>query len=439
MTDITQYLPRVSEVVDQIFAVYKKTGDSESPRKYLGASIIGHHCERYLWFDFRQATKSDIEGRIYRLFETGNIEEIRMVKDLRAIGCEIHDVDANGQQWSISDLGGHFSGHMDGGGLGIPEAPKSWHVLEFKTHNKKSFCELLKLRVRKGKPQHYAQVQIYMHKTGMKRALYMAKNKDTDELYSERIEYDREYCEQLMDKAKRVIFSSQPPERPYSRSDYYLCSWCDAKEICWGTGLTAFPVKQISCRQCCYATPTIDGHAHWVCSKYNRSLSSQDQDKACDKHLLMPGMLQFAQSIGHGTDTDGDDHIVYSNHSDDLLWYAGTHKQGFATFELLVLRQKDLTNEMIIGAKEVMGAVATDICDDILNRYPDGETRVVWKGFQSDLPKEWSKLYNEDFWKLTPIEISQLPDDRNIAEFDGGRLAIVYLNGNSAEIREGVK
>lgn len=440
MTDFTKYLPKVSETVKLIEERYKQAGDSEPPRKYLGASIIGHHCERYLWFNFRQATIPNFSGRMYRLFETGDCEEPRMVKDLRAIGCEVHDVDANGKQWAISDLGGHFSGHFDGAGLGIPEAPKTWHVLEFKTCNNKSFNELKKIGVLKSKPQHYAQMQIYMHKTGMKRALYLVKNKETDKLYSERINYDRNFGEQLIELAKRIVFSGQPPERPYGRSDYYLCGWCDAHDVCWGTGEKAFPVNQVSCRQCCHASPTLDGHAHWKCSKHNRSLSSQDQDKACNKHLLMPGMLAHSRPIGHGVSQEGDDYIVFEiNENKELPWYHGANERGFSTAELMTLRKQDLTSAMIRAVKSTMGAVATDICNDILNRYPDEDTRVIWQGFQSDLAKAWMKEYNENFWDLIPIEISQLPDDRNVAEFNGGRLAIVYLNGNSAEIREGVK
>ncbi len=440
MADLTPYLPELSETVEKIYKHYKKTGDTESPRKYLGASIIGHHCERYLWYNFRQTTKPEFDGRMYRLFQTGHLEEARMVEDLLDIGCEVHDIDQDGNQFAISDLGGHFSGHMDGVGLGIPEAPKTWHVLEFKTHNSKSFAKLKKSGVKDFKPQHYAQMQVYMHKTGMKRALYMAKDKNTDELYTERIRYDQAFCENLMARAERIVFNNKPPERPYSRSDYYLCSWCDAQKICWGIGDTALPITAPSCRQCCHATPKLDGHARWLCTKHERSLSSQDQDTTCDKHLLLPGMLSFAEPIGCGRNLADDDYIVFQNTGDEEPpWNHGAHDRGFSTAELMTLRVEDLTNEMIVVAKQVMGAVATDACDDILNRYPEEDTRIVWEGHQSGLANEWLNRYGEDFWAMKPIDISQLPNDRNIAEFEGGRLAVVLLNGHGAQIREGVE
>lgn len=90
----------------------------------------------------------------------GDLAEARFVADLRAIGCTVYEVDENGKQFAIEALGGHFGGHMDGAALGIPEAPKTWHVTEFKTHSAKSFAKLQKDGVQKAKPQHYAQMQI---------------------------------------------------------------------------------------------------------------------------------------------------------------------------------------------------------------------------------------------------------------------------------------
>ena len=46
--------------------------------------------------------------------------------------------------------------------LGLLEAPKTWHVAEFKTHSAKSFAELVAKGVVLAKPQHAAQMQVYM-------------------------------------------------------------------------------------------------------------------------------------------------------------------------------------------------------------------------------------------------------------------------------------
>lgn len=125
-----------------IYASYEaRQGDGF--RDHLGASIIGKSCARALWYDFRWVTPSRHSGRLLRLFETGQLEEDRMVRNLRATGATVLEVDPDtGRQFRVEAHGGHFGGSLDGVALGLLEAPKTWHVLEFKTHSAKSFADL---------------------------------------------------------------------------------------------------------------------------------------------------------------------------------------------------------------------------------------------------------------------------------------------------------
>src|SRR5690606_18879772 len=97
--------------------------------------------------------------------------------------------------------------------LGLPEAPKTWHVGEMKSHNLKSFTALKKDGVEKSKPLHYGQMQIYMHARGRDRAVYLAVCKDNDELYAERIKYDAAYVGRLLAKAQHIIHANDLPPR----------------------------------------------------------------------------------------------------------------------------------------------------------------------------------------------------------------------------------
>jgi hypothetical protein len=453
VTNLADVLPKESKTVRAIYDHYKKVGDAAPVRGYLGASIIGHLCERYLWYTFRQATLPDISGRTYRLFETGNLEEARFVKELRAIGCEVHDVQPisqNGvgindpEQFEVSAFGGHFSGHMDGCALGIPEAPKTWHTLEFKTHNAKSFRELKKKSVRESKPQHYAQVQIYMHLTGMKRALYLAVNKDTDELYSERIRYDKSEAEQLMERAKRVITASEPPERLGSRPDYYLCRWCDAKAACWGTESPdpALPVASLSCRQCCHATPILDGqdefHRLWKCEK---DLQYPDHKGDCIYHLVLPGLLAFTERWTYHNDKQGE-WIEFQN-TDGTVWKHGNAPGCYSSKELRVLPADHLANKMVQDTKEFFRAEVAEVQDDILSRYPawlpdkNGKVskHVTWKGPAEELVAEWKERYGEDLVSLPPIA-KYNSEQYNAVEYTGARVAVIWNKSQQAEIRE---
>lgn len=118
-----------------IYATYEaRQGDGF--RDHLGASLIGKSCSRALWYDFRWTTPARHSGRILRLFETGQLEEARLVRDLRATGATVMEVDPEtGRQFRVEAHGGHFGGSLDAVALGLLEAPKTWHVVAFKTHS----------------------------------------------------------------------------------------------------------------------------------------------------------------------------------------------------------------------------------------------------------------------------------------------------------------
>jgi len=396
MPKLSEFIQKNHRVVEDIFSHYKKVGDSEQSRAYLGASIIGEPCERRLWYTFRGACSEDFPGRIYRLFETGDLEEIRIVKDLRDIGCTVHDVDpATGKQFEVNDLGGHFSGHMDGCLLGLPGAEKTWHVCEFKTHNDKSYKKLVSVGVESGFPKHYAQMQAYMHKTGMKRALYFGANKNTDEMWAERIHHGKAFAEGLIEKAKRVIFSNDLPSRLSDRADWWECKFCPARELCHGVG-NVLPIPSVDCRQCCHATPTLNGSARWVCSKHNRGLSKADQEKACGDHLLIPHFLNGFDVDGYGVDGEtGDDFIVYSDKDGGKFANGSHHPQYvcYSTSELIGLSRKALFSPAVAEAKRLFGArITSPPVEDILSKRSEDTTPVLWSGKPEDVEIAWMKL-----------------------------------------------
>lgn len=437
--DVKDHIPD-TPIVDAIYAHYKKVGDSEPQRGYLGASIIGHPCERYLWYNFRQCCSEDVSGRTYRLWETGDLEEVRLSKDLQAIGCAVFDTDGEGEQFEVSALGGHFSGHLDGCARGIPGAKKTWHVMEYKTHKDKSFRHLLKYGVEKSKPQHYAQMQSYMHLTGMKRGLYLARNKDTDEIYAERVKYHKAFCDDLMAKAERIITASEPPPRLNEKRDYYLCSWCDANDICFGTeGLSpkpALPLKTVSCRQCCHATPIIDGTAaRWNCSMAKAPMLADAGP--CKDHLCLPGLFAFAEIDCCIRSQGGDANVIVMKNSDGETWLHGNDTNSYSTTDLLTLPADLLTSGIVSDVKELFGGKMT-FSRNPLEKYSEENSDVLWKGPASKLSDAWLLAFQTDLGTKIPIErYGNLPE-YDAAEMEGEILVIVWGNG-TGEIREKVR
>jgi hypothetical protein len=279
-----------------IYRAYEARERGEG-RAHLGASLIGHACVRYLWLSFRWAAQEAFDGRMLRLFETGKLEEARLVADLRAIGCEVSEGPAPGEQWRVTAHGGHCGGSMDAAVQGLPEAPAAWHVAEFKTHSAKNFAGLAK-GVQKAQPRHWAQMQLYMGLTGMKRAVYIAVNKDTDELHVERIEFAQAEFDKLMERARVAIFSPEPPAKISDDASWYVCKFCHFHELCHGTAAPA-----VSCRSCVHATPEPDGEARWSCARHSKDLELAEQRVACPEHRHFPILLgRFAELVAADAD-----------------------------------------------------------------------------------------------------------------------------------------
>jgi hypothetical protein len=293
-------LPKpVSATVSAIYRAYEANADTEN-RPHLGASLIGRECSRALWYTFRWCGTERHEGRLLRLFERGQREEAVFAANLRAIGCTVHEVDPRtGEQFRFSGVAGHMGGSMDAAALGVPEAPETWHCCEFKTHNAKSFKDLVDRGVAEAKPEHWCQMQVYMHWSGMTRALYLAVNKDTDELYSERLHYDKAAAEALIEKAQRIILADNPPARLSERPDWYQCKWCQFHAICHEGALPA-----VNCRTCAHATSELDGEGRWSCYKFRSDIdtATQRQGAQCPGHVFIPALVPWPQTDANEQD-----------------------------------------------------------------------------------------------------------------------------------------
>lgn len=275
-------------------AIIKQADDGLRP--HLGASLIGRECERALWYGFRWSVAKTHPARILRLFARGQREEEVFVHLLRQTGVRVMDVNPHdGKQYSFKT--GHFGGSMDAACIGLPEAPKTWHVVEFKTHGNKSFTDLAKHGVEKSKPEHAAQMQCYMAWTGMTRALYMAVNKDTDELHLERIDFDKAQADKWFERAARIIDSPEPPLGLSRDPAFFKCKMCDYSGLCHQS---AVPLP--TCRSCAHATPEPAGT--WACERHHAALDVDRQKAGCDAHRYIPKLLAGWAEVVDASDTD---------------------------------------------------------------------------------------------------------------------------------------
>jgi hypothetical protein len=433
------FLAQDSLTVQAIYAWHKKRGDAEEQRGYLGASIVGHFCDRYLWYTFRACVKRTFDGRMYRLFETGDLAEIRFATELAGIGCKVlvKDPDTN-KQWAVSAVGGHFSGHTDGVVLGIPEAPKTWHVLECKTHNDESFQKCKKQGVKIAKPTHYAQMQAYMGLMKLDRALYLFVNKDTDELWSERVEYNAGEFRAIITRAERIIRATQPPERCSVRPDNFQCKFCEAHDLCWGTDSVALPLPSVTCRTCCHATPEIDDEgtsARWSCAKHKKDITPDEQKAACKSHLVIPGLLTFCQP----TDS-GEDWIEFRNLKDNAVWRHGAGAGMWATTELFLIPTLLIATKPISAVKEAFdGTVASVEVGTLLDAYPAEDSRLVWETDNFGDTNDTGAFFEWVAESYGPLTATFKNKTHEAREYGKRFLAVVYKEHNQAAIWEGVE
>ena len=214
-----------------------------------------------------------------------------MLDDLEAAGIKVYRRDlATGQQFAVSAIDGHFRGHMDGMGERFPEAYATMHLLEFKTHSEKSYKDVVSKGVQLSKPGHYAQVQLYMHFTGLTRAFYLAHNKNSDELYQERIAYDAVEASRLVARAERIIKSDIPPprlhENPSSKAAW-ACQFCPHFAVCHERAL---PPR--NCRTCLSASPVAGGFS---CDLFHQVNDPHMQRLGCSRHLYIPQLVSLEQ------------------------------------------------------------------------------------------------------------------------------------------------
>ena len=240
---------RINAAVD---AALEADRAATPPRDYLGASRLGHACERALQFEFAGVPKDegqDFSGRSLRIFAIGHQLEDLAIRWLRAAGLDLYTRKGNrpdGEQFGFSVAGGRIRGHVDGIVAQAPAAlglhtPALW---ECKTMNAKNWRACVKDGVTIAKPVYAAQIalyQAYMEATvpgiSAAPALFTAINKDTAELHHELVPFDADLAQRMSDRGVRILRATDADEllpRIAANRDFFECRFCPWAERCWG-------------------------------------------------------------------------------------------------------------------------------------------------------------------------------------------------------------
>lgn len=260
--------------------------DDDPFRSHLGASLIGRECQRELWYGWRWAGIKRFPARVLRLFNRGHLEEARFNALLEMIDVHIH-LNEDGGQDRISAHGGHFGSALDGTLYNVPDCPGEWLLGEYKTHGDKSFKALRKARaVAVAKPEHNAQMQACMALRGIHKCLYMAVNKNDDDLYCEIVEYNPAVAAQYLDRARDIIIAAEAPAKVNEDPSAFKCKFCDWSDVCHYGGKV---LK--NCRTCKQAVADIPSGT-WGCNLHGHELDKAAQKKGCEDHEFMPELAR---------------------------------------------------------------------------------------------------------------------------------------------------
>jgi len=295
-------------------------------RTRLGAGVMGEECDRFLWYGFRWAfvDKAESDGRMQRLFNRGYIEEARMLDWLRAAGFDVytqmpqilhwhpesdsyfweyefiegdglvedvtgyehhHDLaEQYGAQklepkaYHVEDCDGHFGGGLDAvvyfpAHYGIDDPA----IAEAKTNSTgRGFNDLLDHGCRNAKWKHFVQQSIYGYKMEIKYSVYVNTNKNDDDIHVEIVPLDLELGANMIERARKIIFSDAPPPRLSENPTFHKCKACSAVGVCHRKHAVAK-----NCRSCDRAIPIAEGA--WFCREWNAVIPKAAIPDACHK------------------------------------------------------------------------------------------------------------------------------------------------------------
>jgi hypothetical protein len=207
----------------------------ELPRSYLGASIIGHECDREVQFSWW--CKPLLPARVKSIFARGHFFESRTREQLVSAGFHFAPPEA----LEFTALDGLFKGHADGIIIAGPHLPGVYLPLpciwEAKALNAKNFRAVGRDGLAKVFPKYAVQIAIYqrfLDKTNP--ALVTCVNSDSCEVLHFAMPYNAGRAEAAIDRAAAIIAATRADQllpRFTSDPEDWRCKICAHRERCW--------------------------------------------------------------------------------------------------------------------------------------------------------------------------------------------------------------
>lgn len=210
-------------------------------RAYVGASAIGHECERSIQFEYAGAAReSDFSADTLRRFDQGHMGEELARAWFHDAGFElVQRNQRTGQRYRWTQMGDEVSGEPDGVFIGGPSAVAYPAMWEHKYVGGKTFREIHKQGIKKARHGYWMQCQVNMAYLGLTEnpTVFTVTCGDDGQQLHLLIDFDPEGAQLTSDKAVRIVKATKAGEllpRPFKDRSHFICKGCFFAERCWG-------------------------------------------------------------------------------------------------------------------------------------------------------------------------------------------------------------
>jgi hypothetical protein len=118
---------------------------------------------------------------------------------------------------------------------------------------------------------------VLMRGMGLPVALYIAVQKETDDIHAELVTVKSEVGDMYLARAVKIILAEQPPPKLNKNQAYYKCRWCSHHAVCHKNGAPA-----TNCRTCVHSQPMQE--KVWYCNQHRQQISLTQQLTGCGHH-----------------------------------------------------------------------------------------------------------------------------------------------------------
>lgn len=208
----------LKEIIDK-FYLEKEREKKDKDRIQFFISEVGK-CPRAIFFKFKKAPSIEIEPERLRIFDHGDFIHQIILRPLFSLGL-IRATEVSIPPQEI------IAGRADAI-LSIDGIP---YVLDVKSISGRTNFS----KMDKPYPEHFWQVQLYLHFFKIQKGILLYVNKDTQELKDFVFDYEPETVQNLLHwfkKLKSRIEKNLVPNRLADYPNNWQCQRCEFREIC---------------------------------------------------------------------------------------------------------------------------------------------------------------------------------------------------------------